>query len=152
MYVRLNLCHIGVRGGVFLISALQTLMFPFQGFESAFLKKSVQRALISNTRMEHHSLEIQSNSTDIRHELKKKKKKDLWREVNENLLSSSLVAQTVKNLPAMQETWLWSLDQEDPLEKWNGNPLQYSCLENFNGQRSLAGYSSRGHKELDMTD
>ena len=28
-----------------------------------------------------------------------------------------LVAQTVKNLPAMQETWVQSLDWEDPLEK-----------------------------------
>ena len=27
------------------------------------------------------------------------------------------VVQTVKNLPAMQETWLQSLGQEDPLEK-----------------------------------
>ena len=27
------------------------------------------------------------------------------------------VAQTVKNLPAMQETWVWSLGQEDPLKK-----------------------------------
>ena len=27
------------------------------------------------------------------------------------------VAQMVKNLPAMQETWVWSLVQEDPLEK-----------------------------------
>ena len=30
---------------------------------------------------------------------------------------ASLVAQTVKNLPAMQETRVLSLDQEDPLEK-----------------------------------
>ena len=30
---------------------------------------------------------------------------------------ASLVAQTVKNLPAMQETQVWSLGQEDPLEK-----------------------------------
>ena len=30
---------------------------------------------------------------------------------------ASLVAQTVKNLPAMQETWVQSLDWEDPLEK-----------------------------------
>ena len=30
---------------------------------------------------------------------------------------ASLVAQRVKRLPAMQETWVWSLDQEDPLEK-----------------------------------
>ena len=33
-----------------------------------------------------------------------------------------------------------------------GNPLQYCCLENPYGQRSLVGYSSRGHKELDMTE
>ena len=30
---------------------------------------------------------------------------------------ASLVAQRVKRLPAMQETWVWSLGQEDPLEK-----------------------------------
>ena len=30
---------------------------------------------------------------------------------------ASLVVQMVKNLPAMQETWVPSLDQEDPLEK-----------------------------------
>ena len=35
----------------------------------------------------------------------------------------------VKNLPAVQETWVRSLGQEDPTEG-NGNPLQYSCLEN----------------------
>ena len=27
------------------------------------------------------------------------------------------MVQTVKNLPAMQETWIQSLDREDPLEK-----------------------------------
>ena len=31
--------------------------------------------------------------------------------------SVALVAQRVKNLPAMQETGVWSLGQEDPLEK-----------------------------------
>ena len=30
---------------------------------------------------------------------------------------ASLVAQTVKSLPAMQETWVQSLGQEDPLEE-----------------------------------
>ena len=30
---------------------------------------------------------------------------------------ASLVAQTVKNPPAMQETWVWSLSWEDPLEE-----------------------------------
>ena len=34
----------------------------------------------------------------------------------------------------------------------HGNPLQYSCLENPYGQRSLGGYSSRGHTESDMTE
>ena len=32
-------------------------------------------------------------------------------------IGASLVTQTVKNLPAMQETWVQSLGQEDPLEK-----------------------------------
>ena len=31
--------------------------------------------------------------------------------------AASLVAQLVKRLPAMQETWVRSLDREDPLEK-----------------------------------
>ena len=34
---------------------------------------------------------------------------------------ASLVAQTVKNLPVMQETWVRSLDQEGPLEKGMAN-------------------------------
>ena len=34
----------------------------------------------------------------------------------------------------------------------NGNPLQYSCLENPHGQRSLAGCSPWGHKESDTTE
>ena len=34
----------------------------------------------------------------------------------------------------------------------HGNPLQYSCLENPHGKRSLLGYSLRGCKELDTTD
>ena len=61
---------------------------------------------------------------------------------------ASLVVQMVKNQPAMQETWVRSLG-------WgggHGNPLQYSCLENPQGQRSLAGYSPWGHKEADMTE
>ena len=42
----------------------------------------------------------------------------------------SLVAQTVKNPPAMQEIWDQSLDWEDPLRKGNSYPLPYSGLEN----------------------
>ena len=43
------------------------------------------------------------------------------------LLGSSLVAQMVKNLPAMQETRVPTLGQEDPLEKGMATA---SCLEN----------------------
>ena len=34
----------------------------------------------------------------------------------------------------------------------HGNPLQYSCLENPHGQRSLVGYSPRGLKGSDTTE
>ena len=41
-----------------------------------------------------------------------------------------LVAQLVKNEPAMWETWVRSLGWENPLEKGKATP-QYSGLENF---------------------
>ena len=41
-----------------------------------------------------------------------------------------LVAGLVKNLPAMWETQVQSLDLEDSPGEGNGNPLQCSCLEN----------------------
>ena len=57
----------------------------------------------------------------------------------------------VKNLPAMQETWVQSLDQEDPLEK--GMATHFSILAwRIPRDRSLAGYSPQGHKELNMTE
>ena len=65
---------------------------------------------------------------------------------------SFLMAQMVKNLPAMQETQFQLLGSEDFLERQVGCPLQYSCLQNPHGQRSLVGYSPWGHKELDMTE
>ena len=34
----------------------------------------------------------------------------------------------------------------------HGNPLQYACLKNPHGQKSLAGYRPRGRKESDMTE
>ena len=34
----------------------------------------------------------------------------------------------------------------------NGNPLQYSCLENSHGRRSLVGYSPWGRRESDTTE
>ena len=55
---------------------------------------------------------------------------ELYMKKNFYLIWASLVAQTVKRLPAVWETWVQSLGWEHPLEKGNGNPLQDSCLEN----------------------
>ena len=46
------------------------------------------------------------------------------------IMKDSLVAQSVKKLPAVQETQVQYLGREDPPEERNGNPLQYPCLEN----------------------
>ena len=62
---------------------------------------------------------------------------------------ASLVAQMVKNFPAMQETWVRSLGWKDPLEK--GMAAHSSILAWRILQRSLAGYSPWGCKELDTT-
>ena len=60
----------------------------------------------------------------------------------------SLVAQMVKNPPAMRETWVRSR-----VGKITWSPLQFSCLENPHGQRSLVGCCSPwGHKESNMTE
>ena len=51
----------------------------------------------------------------------------------------------------MQETWVQSLGQEDSLEK--EMVTQSSILAGkSHGQRSLAGYCTWGHKELDTTE
>ena len=47
-----------------------------------------------------------------------------------NLQWPSLVAQLVKNPPAMRETWIQSLGWEDPPGEGNGYPLQFSGPEN----------------------
>ena len=57
---------------------------------------------------------------------------------------ASLVAQLVKNLPAMQETWVQPLGWEDPLQK--GYPLQDSGLENS------TGYTVHGVTESETTE
>ena len=59
------------------------------------------------------------------------------------------MAQLVKNLPAMQETWAQSLSWEDPLKK--GELSTPAILPNH-GYRSLVGYSPWGRKELNMTE
>ena len=62
---------------------------------------------------------------------------------------ASLVAQLVKNLPAMWETWVWSLGWEDPLEKGKAPVLSTPVYwpGEFHGL-----YSPWGCKESDMTE
>ena len=63
---------------------------------------------------------------------------------------ASLVAQLVKNLPAMQETWVWSLSWEDPLERipWRERlPIPVFWPREFHEL-----YSPWGCKESDTTE
>ena len=63
-----------------------------------------------------------------------------------------LVAEMVKNLPAMQEIWVWSLGQEDSLEKGTAIPTPVFLPGEFHGQRSQMDYSPWGHTESDLTE
>ena len=65
-------------------------------------------------------------------------------------ISSLLVAQTVKNLPAMWETQVWSWVRKIPWRReWLPTPV--SGLENSMNRGTWQGYSPWGHKELDTT-
>ena len=64
------------------------------------------------------------------------------------------MAQKVKNLPAMQETretQVWSLGQEDPLEKEMATHSSIPVWK-IPWREDPAGYSPRGHKESDMAE
>ena len=64
---------------------------------------------------------------------------------------SFLVAQMVKNPPAVQETWVQSLGWEDPWRRaWQPTPV--FLPGESHGQRSLMGYSPWCCEELDMTE
>ena len=64
---------------------------------------------------------------------------------------TSLVAQTVKRLPTMRETWVQSLGQEDPLEK--DMAIHSSTLAWKTPWTDEPGsYSPQGRKESDTTE
>ena len=63
---------------------------------------------------------------------------------------SSLVAQAVKNLPAMQETLVQSLGQEDSLEKEMTTHSSIFAWE-IPWTEEPGGLQSMGSHELDMT-
>ena len=60
---------------------------------------------------------------------------------------ASLMAQSVKNLPAMQETWVQSLGQEDPMEK--GMATHFSIIAwNIPWEEEPGGLQSIGLKKV----
>ena len=65
-------------------------------------------------------------------------------------VTAFLMAQMLKNLPVLRKTWVRSLGWEDPLEK--GMATQVFLPGEFHGEKSLAGYSLWGHKDLDVTE
>ena len=64
-----------------------------------------------------------------------------------SIIGASLVAQLVKNPPAMWETWVRSLGWEDPLEKGKATPIPVFWPGEFHGL-----YIPWDHKELDTTE
>ena len=67
---------------------------------------------------------------------------------------ASLLPWWVNNLPAVQETQetkVQFLDWEDPLEQEMATHSSILAEKSY-GQKSLVGYSPKGHKELDMTE
>ena len=92
-----------------------------------------------------------------------------WRILNLTLLACEIIAKCVLNLPGSLFTEDFPGGSDGKASACNagdlglipglgrspeehGNPLQYSCLENPHGWRSLAGYGPWGRKESDMTE
>ena len=71
----------------------------------------------------------------------------MWETWVQSLGWEDLLEEAWQNLTAMWETWVQSLGWEDPLEEaWQPTTVFLP------GQRSLVGYSPWGCKELDMTE
>ena len=67
------------------------------------------------------------------------------------MLGASLVAQSVKSLTAMQETWVGIPGSGRSPGEGNCNPLQYSCLENPMDSGDWQATVSKS-QELDMIE
>ena len=63
----------------------------------------------------------------------------------------SLVAQMVKNLPALQETQVWSLGREDPPEKWMATHSSILAWK-IPWTEEPVELESMGSQELDITE
>ena len=115
--------------GVFSVSYWFFLCFPLLGLslkgEAFFDKSQEKKALNKNCHYFHHCI-----------------LPGIW-------------IQKVKRLPAVRETRGSIPGLGRSPGEGNGNPLQYSCLENsmdWEAPQSLVGYSPWGRKESDMTE
>ena len=71
----------------------------------------------------------------------------LWRYMCVCVSKASMVTQMIKNPPAVQETWVQSLGQDNPCRrKWQPTPVFLPGKSH--GQRSQAGYGPWGHKRV----
>ena len=79
-----------------------------------------------------------------------------WEPARQNaltlILSTFLVAQTVKHLPAVWEAGVWALGWEDPLEKEMATYSSTFVWKIHMDRGAWLGYSPWGHKESDMTE
>ena len=66
-------------------------------------------------------------------------------------MKATLVIQTIKNLPAVQQTWVQYLCQEDPLEKRMATHSSILAWR-ISWTENLAGYSPWGCKESDTSE
>ena len=85
---------------------------------------------------------------------RKSRRREIWKGDRKN-------SESAGNFPggSARKESAWNAGDLGSIPEWgrspgegHGNPLQYSCLENPHGQRSLAGYSPWGCTELDMTE
>ena len=72
-------------------------------------------------------------------------------EGSKTLLWVSLVTQKVKNMPAMQETWVQSLGWEDPLQKGMATHSRILAWEIPWTEKLARLQPIRGHKESNTT-
>ena len=64
--------------------------------------------------------------------------------------AASLVAQSVKNLPAVQETWFWSLGREDPLEKGMATRSSFLAWRNPRAEEPRVHGVAKRHDWTDL--
>ena len=76
---------------------------------------------------------------------------DIAKSLNLRPCSVTLVAQMVKHLPVMWETWVRSLGQEDPPEKEMATHSS-TLAWRIPWTEDLVGYSAQGRKESDTTE